>query len=131
MKTLTSILAVFLISAGFAAAQDLGGLTSTSSVRTSTSPDLTGYRAPQAPGVNPNDIKSPPNPKVVLKPQVGGIFVDGAKYGWTIISPGAPASWGNGQKYMSAPSTMADVQGECGPAAHRQSGGFKLFSIEF
>ena len=130
MKTLTSILAVLLLSAGFAMAQDLNGLTMTSA-HTSGQSDLTGYKYYYAPGYNYNTAKAPPNPKVVLKPQLGGIFVDGAKYGWNIISPAAPVTWGNGEKYMTAPLTRGDLYQESGPAAYRDSGGFKLFSIEF
>ena len=130
MKTLTSLIAVFLLSAGFAAAQDLNGLTMTSA-HTSGQGDLTGYKYNYAPGYNAEKAKAPPNPKVELKPQLGGIFVDGAKYGWTIISPAAPATWGNGEKYMSAPDPRQDLMHESGPAAHRDSGGFKLFSFEF
>jgi hypothetical protein len=130
MKTLSSLLAVFLLSAGFAAAQDLNGLVLVSN-HTSGAGDVTGYRYDYAPGYNPVTAKAPPNPKVIIKPEVGGIFVDGAKYGWTIISPLAPITWGNGEKYMTAPDPMEDLLHESGPAAHRQSGGFKLFTIEF
>ena len=130
MKTLTSLLGVFLLSAGIVGAQDLNGLAQ-SSAYVNGRADLTGYRYVYAPGYNAAAAKAAPNPKVVLKPTVGGIFVDGAKYGWTIISPLAPVTWGNGEKYMSAPDPRYDLYGESGPAAHRQSGGFKLFSFEF
>ena len=130
MKTWTTLLAVFLLSAGFVAAQDLNGLSMTSN-HTSGYSDVTGYRYTYAPGYNAVTAKAPPNPKVIIKPELGGIFVDGGKYGWTIISPAAPITWGNGEKYMTAPDPMQDIQHESGPAAHRQSGGFKLFSIEF
>jgi len=130
MKTLASLIALFLISAGFAAAQDLNGLAMTS-LHSSGSSDLTGFKVVQAPGVNPAAAKTPPNPKVVLKPQVGGVFVDAVKYGPEIISPGAPASWGMGEKYLSAPSTREDLQHESGPAAHRDTGGIKFFTFEF
>jgi hypothetical protein len=130
MKTLTSLFAVFILSAGVATAQDLNGLVMTSN-HTNGSGDVTGYRYTYAPGYNPATLKSPPNPKVIIKPEVGGIFVDGAKYGWNIISPAAPITWGNGEKYMTAPDPEQDLMHESGPAAHRQSGGFKLFSIEF
>jgi hypothetical protein len=36
-----------------------------------------------------------------------------------------------GEKYLSAPDPQYDVAHEVGPAAHRDSGGFKLFSLEF
>jgi hypothetical protein len=128
MKTLATIFAVLVLSATFAAAQNINGL---APAHTSGQSDLTGYRYYYAPGFNPTTAKAPPNPKVELKPKLGGIFVDGAKYGWNIISPVAPVTWGNGEKYMSSPDPRADVLDESGPAAHRQSGGFKLFSVEF
>ena len=115
MKTLTTFLMVLALSAGLAAAQDLTGF--------ATQP---GYNAPGTP-----TAKTFPNPKVILKPQFGGIFVDGAKYGTILISPSAPASYGIGEKYLSAPSTREDLMHESGPAAHRDAGGMKLFSIEF
>ena len=131
MKTLTSLLAVFLLSAGFAAAQDLNGMAATT-VHSSGSSDLTGFSTTNiGPGVTPASIKAPPNPKVVLKPEFHGVFVDGVKYGPEIISPAAPASWGVGQKYLSAPSSRADLQHESGQAAHRDAGGIKLFTFEF
>jgi hypothetical protein len=136
MKTLTSVLAVLVLSAGYAAAQDLSQETSHVRPVTSspaTAHDLTGFEAPNTPGpdVTSATIKTPPNPHVVLKPKLGGIFVDGAKYGTIMISPGAPASYGMGEKYLSAPSSNWDLQGESGPAAHRDTGGMKLFTIEF
>jgi hypothetical protein len=48
-----------------------------------------------------------------------------------MIAPGAPAEYGMGEKYLSAPSQTYDLQHETGPAAHRDSGGFKLFTFEF
>jgi hypothetical protein len=136
MKTLTSVLAVLILSAGYAAAQDLSQATSHYQPVASppaTAHDLTGFVAPSTPGpgVTSATMKTPPNPHVVLKPQLGGIFVDGVKYGTIMISPGAPAEYGMGQKYLSAPSSTYDLQGESGPAAHRDAGGLKLFSIEF
>ena len=130
MKTLTGLLGVFLLSAGIVGAQDLNSF-SQATPHVSGQSDITGYRYNYAPGYNAAAAKAPPNPKVILKPTVGGIFVDGAKYGWTIISPLAPITWGNGEKYMSAPDPRYDLLQESGPAAHRQSGGFKLFSFEF
>jgi hypothetical protein len=130
MKTLASLITVFLLSAGFAAAQDLSGLNATTN-HTNGQGDLTGYKYVYQPGYNPTTAKAAPDPKVVLKPQLGGVFVDGAKYGWTIISPAAPVTWGNGEKYMSAPDPRYDLMHEAGPAAHRDSGGIKLFSLEF
>jgi hypothetical protein len=114
MKMLTNVLAILVLSAGVAAAQD-----------------ITGFHAANQPGMSPESSKRAPNPHPDLSPQVGGVFADGAKYGPTIISPTAPALWGNGEKYLSAPSTRYDLQHESGPAAHRQSGGLKLVSFEF
>jgi hypothetical protein len=130
MKLLVSLLTVFLLSAGFAAAQDLNGLAITT-LHSSGSSDVTGFHATQAPGVTPEAAKAFPNPKVVLKPQVGGVFVDGAKYGTVMISPTAPAEYGMGEKYLSAPSSRSDLQHESGAAAHRETGGIKLFTFEF
>ena len=113
MKTLTTFLVVLGLTLGLAAAQD-----------------VTGFRAPTQLGPSQSS-KNPPNPHVVLKPQLGGIFVDGAKYGTQLINPSAPASYGIGEKYLSAPSSREDLMHESGPAAHRDSGGFKLFSLEF
>ncbi|MCE0521693.1 MAG: hypothetical protein LV480_02140 [Methylacidiphilales bacterium] len=127
MKALTILVAIFLISAGAASAQSLNELAVTSPQST----DLTGFSSTQAPGVTAESLKAPPNPHVILKPQLGGVFVDGAKYGTIMISPSAPASYGIGQKYLSAPSSMTDLKHESGPAAHRDSGGFKLFTFEF
>ena len=114
MKSVTIFLAVLALSAGFAAAQD-----------------LTGFVAPYNPSIHPESTRVAPNPNVVLKPKLGGIFVDGAKYGWVMVSPGAPASYGMGEKYLSAPSSGTDLQHESGQAAHRDAGGLKLLSFEF
>jgi hypothetical protein len=114
MKMFTTFIAVLALSAGLATAQDVTGFSSKA-----------GYNAPGT------TSKGFPNPNVVLKPQLGGIFVDGAKYGTVMISPGASASYGIGAKYLSAPSSREDLAHESGPAAHRDTGGFKLFSIEF
>lgn len=135
MKTLTTLVVGLLLSAGVASAQSMSGLTATSPHSTNGSTNgtnnLTGYHYTYYPGYNPVTAKAAPNPKVELKPTVGGIFVDGAKYGWTIISPAAPATWGNGEKYMTSPDPRKDILEDSGPASHRQSGGFKLFSIDF
>ena len=130
MKTLTTLFAAFLLSAGFAAAQDMNGLAMTS-VHAGGSNDLTGFHTTYGPDYNPNAIKSMPNPHVVLTPKIGGVFVDGVKYGTIMISPGAPAEYGMGERYLSAPSTRFDLQHESGPAAHRDTGGLKLFTFEF
>jgi len=76
MKAFTNILAILLLSAGLAAAQD-----------------MTGFTAKNQPGMTNQSSKRPANPHPDLSPAVGGIFVDGGKYGPEIISPGAPASW--------------------------------------
>lgn len=114
MKTLTSLLAILVLSAGWAMAQD-----------------VTGFRAPNQPGVSPESSKRAPNPNVVLQPKLGGVFVDGGKYGPVMISPTAPAEYGMGEKYLAAPSTRWDLQHESGPASHRDTGGIKLFTFEF
>ncbi len=114
MKTLTTFLAVLALSAGLASAQDLTGF--------AIKP---GYNAPGTPS------KSAPIPNIVLKPKLGGIFVDGAKYGTVLISPWAPPSYGIGEKYLSSPEPGNDLERESGRAAHRDAGGFKLFTIEF
>ena len=72
-----------------------------------------------------------PNMHPNLKPQLGGVFVDGAKYGTQLINPAAPASYGIGEKYLSAPDPRYDLMHESGPAAHHDAGGIKLFSLEF
>jgi hypothetical protein len=136
MKTLTSVLVLVLLSAGFAAAQDMSGIASRSQPATSspsTAHDITGFSSPNmiGPGVSPQSMKTPPNIHPNLKPRLGGIFVDGGKYGTIMISPGAPAEYGMGEKYLSAPPQGYDLQHESGPAAHRDAGGFKLFSLEF
>ena len=103
MKTLTNILALLVLSAGIAAAQD-----------------VTGFKAPQNPG-STQSIKSPPNPNVVLKPKLGGVFIDGGKNGWVMVSPAAPAEYGMGEKYLAAPSSREDLQHESTRAAHHDA----------
>jgi hypothetical protein len=112
MKTLTACLVILAFSAGLASAQD-----------------VTGFKAPAQLG--PSESSKAPNPHVVLKPQLGGVFVDGAKYGTQLINPSAPASYGMGEKYLAAPSSRYDLDRECGRAAHHDAGGIKLFTIEF
>jgi hypothetical protein len=136
MKTLTSAFAVLILSAGWVSAQDMSDVASRSQPATSarsSAHDVTGFVAPSTPGpgISPQSMKTPPNPNVVLKPKLGGVFVDGVKYGTVMISPTAPASYGIGEKYLSAPSPSYDLQHESGPAAHREAGGMKLFSLEF
>ncbi len=112
MKTLTAFLAIFAISISVAAAQD-----------------VTGFRAPK--NLGPVNESSRPNIHPNLAPQLGGVFVDGAKYGTQMINPYAPASYGVGEKYLSAPSTREDLKNESAQAAHRDAGGIKLFTFEF
>jgi hypothetical protein len=137
MKIFFPMLAILVLGPVWASAQDLGGLSSRAEPTTSASNaghDVTGFIAPSwapGPGVNPKSLQTAPNPHPDLKPKLGGVFVDGAKYGPEIISPTAPLGWGMGEKYLSAPSVREDLQHETGPAAHRDSGGLKLFSIEF
>jgi hypothetical protein len=91
--------------------------------------DVTGFKSPAQPG--PSESSKTPNPHPNLRPQLGGVFVDGAKYGTILISPSAPASYGIGEKYLAAPSSRYDLERESGPAAHHDAGGIKLFSLEF
>jgi len=130
MKMLLAFAVILFATAGYAAAQDMNGLAMTT-IHSSGSSDLTGFHATQGPGFNFDASKVPPNPKVIVTPQIGGVFVDGIKYGFIMISPAAPAEYGNGEKYLAAPSSKADLQHESGPAAHRDTGGIKLFSFEF
>jgi hypothetical protein len=125
MKTLTILASVLLITAGSAYAQSVAP-----SARASGN-DVTGFSTHVYPGMTPQQANRPPNPNVVLKPKLGGVFTDGVKYGTVMISPTAPAEYGMGEKYLSAPSSRYDLQNESGPAAHRDTGGFKLFSLEF
>ena len=87
MKTLTTLLTFLALSAGLAAAQDLSGNANGSGTRGSS--DVAGFHAPAELG--PVQSSKAPNPHVVLKPQLGGVFVDGAKYGTQLINPAAPA----------------------------------------
>jgi len=115
MKLCMILFAVFLFSALCVAAQD-----------------VTGFKAPNQPGVSPESSKRFPNPNVVLQPKITSVFVDGVKYGTVMISPTAPASYGMGEKYLAAPAQFGvDLQHESGPAAHRDTGGIKFFSLEF
>jgi hypothetical protein len=141
MKTLLPMLAFLIAGSVCASAQNFNAMTThaelvNSSSASASAPghDVTGFMAPTwapGPGYNEKDLKTPPNIHPDLKPKAGGIFVDGVKYGPEIISPAAPLTWGMGEKYLSAPSTGWDLQHETGPAAHRDTGGFKLFSLEF
>jgi hypothetical protein len=128
MKTLTILFSVLLMTSGAAFAQSAGA--GISSGRANGA-DVTGFSSKTRPGLTLKQANTPPNPNVVLKPKLGGVVVDGIKYGTVMISPTAPASYGIGESYLSAPSSRYDLQGESGPAAHRDAGGIKLFSLEF
>ena len=131
MKTLTTFLAVLAISASLAAAQDLSGNANRpASSGSAPGADITGFRSPATLGPT-NESSKMPNPHPNLKPQLGGVFVDGAKYGTMLISPTAPASYGMGEKYLSAPDPRYDLERESGRAAHHDAGGIKLFTFEF
>jgi len=93
--------------------------------------DETGFSARNDSAVSPESTKAQPNPHPVLTPRAGGVFVDGAKYGWVMISPAAPAEYGIGAKYLAAPNSRYDLERECGPAAHHDAGGIKLLTFEF
>jgi hypothetical protein len=112
MKTLTAFLMVLALGAGLATAQD-----------------VTGFRAPKELGTT--ESSKAPNPHPDLRPQLGGVFVDGAKYGTQLINPAAPASYGIGEKYLAAPDSRVDLERESGRAAHHDAGGIKLFTLEF
>jgi hypothetical protein len=144
MKTLPTLLGILLLTAGLASAQTSNRVTSTKGgtyytppgsllVAPTTGPshDITGFSDKSSPALNGESSNTPPNPNVNLKPKVGGIFADGAEYGTVMISPGAPAEYGMGEKYLSAPSTREDLKHESGQAAHRDTGGLKLFTFEF
>ena len=131
MKTLTTFLTVFAVTISLATAQDLSGNANRPVASASTSGgDVTGFRAPKELGPTTESSKAP-NMHPNLKPQLGGVFVDGAKYGTQLINPAAPASYGMGQKYLSAPDASYDLMHESGRAAHHDAGGIKLFSVEF
>lgn len=130
MKRLMTVLEILTLSATWAAAQSAAGNANNSVSGINNGADVTGFTAPSKLGPGSESSKAP-NPHPDLRPQLGGVFVDGAKYGTVMISPTAPASYGYGEKYLSAPSANVDVLHESGPAAHRQSGGLKLFSLEF
>jgi hypothetical protein len=135
MKTLTILASALLITAGSAYAQSAGpGVSYNSSSGTSgraSANDVTGFSARTYPGMTPEQANQPPNPHVMLKPKLGGVVTDTVKYGAVMISPTAPAEYGIGEKYLAAPNTRYDLERESGPAAHRDTGGFKLFSLEF
>lgn len=130
MKTLTTFFAVLALSIGVAAAQDLSGNANHPAVTgAAAGADMTGFRSPKTLG--PVNESSRPNPHPDLSPQIGGVFADGAKYGTQLINPAAPASYGMGEKYLSAPDARFDLERESGRAAHHDAGGIKLLTFEF
>jgi hypothetical protein len=128
--TLLVFLAGFILTPAVVSAQTVRPVLVTTS-SSATAQDVNGFTAKKYPGFSTTEANRAPNPNVVLKPRVTGIFVDGAKYGTEIISPTAPDSWGMGEKYLSAPSPSRDLEHEDYHAAHRDAGGLKLFSLEF
>jgi hypothetical protein len=131
MKTLIAFLSVFALSISLAAAQDTSGNANhPATVGAASGADMTGFHAPKELGPT-NESSKAPNMHPNLTPQLGGVFVDGGKYGTQLINPCAPASYGIGQKYLAAPSSSWDLQHESGRAAHHDANGIKLFSFEF
>jgi hypothetical protein len=133
MKTLTIFLTVLTLSAVTAAAQNtFGNANNPVSPGSARGADVTGFHAPATlgPSQSSKGFKMP-NPHPDLSPQLGGVFVDGGKYGTQLINPAAPASYGYGEKYLSAPSPTQDLQHESGRAAHHDAGGIKVFTFEF
>ena len=131
MKTFTVFLAIFAVSIGLAAAQDTSGNANRPVAAAAINgADVTGFHAPKTLGPT-NESSKAPNMHPNLQPTVGGVFVDGGKYGTQLINPAAPASYGVGEKYLAAPSAGADLMHETGRAAHHDAGGIKVFTIEF
>jgi hypothetical protein len=142
MKTLPILASMLLLATGAAYAQSesAGNSLSNSNVANTTTRapqtvvahDVTGFSNPYTgPGVTKESLNRPPNMHPNLKPRLGGAGVATANYGPAMVSPFAPASYGMGENYLSAPDPRADTMHECGPAAHRDSGGIKLFSLDF
>ena len=131
---------ILVLSASVAFAQSIGttssntvsGVNSDTYSHQAVGHDVTGFSNPYTgPGVTKESINRAPNPNVVLKPKLGGAGVAVAKYGPVMLSPTASASYGNGERYLAAPDARYDLDHESGPAAHRDTGGIKLFSVEF
>jgi hypothetical protein len=117
MKILSKALAILLLSAGIAAAQDMTG--------------FSAY-AKKAPAVSPESSKLAPNPHPDLTPKFGGVFVDGAKYGWVLVSPAADPAYGIGEKYLAAPRQYGpDTAHLSAPGSHHDAGGIKVLTFEF
>ena len=104
MKTLTAFLAIFAISISVAAAQD-----------------VTGFRRPEE-SRGPSTSRAGRISIQTLPRSSVASSSDGAKYGTQMINPYAPASYGVGEKYLSAPSTREDLKNESAQAAHRDAG---------
>ena len=134
MKKLTFAGSLMLISAMVAYADPANYTTEQpeSSKNEVVTHDVTGFSNPYTgPGKTRESIQRAPDMHPNLKPRPGGIATDTVKYGPVMLSPAAPASYGMGEHYLTAPSTQYDLPHESGQAAHRDSGGFKVFSIEF
>jgi hypothetical protein len=137
MKTTFALLgSILLLSTGAAFAQSAGNGVSANATTTSanqkTGHDITGFSSKwSGPGLTQKQIYTPPNPNVVLKPRAAGATVAIYHYGPVMLSPVAPASYGIGERYLAAPDSRYDLDHESGPAAHRDTGGIKLFSLEF
>jgi hypothetical protein len=134
MKTLT-ILGTLLLVSGTASLADSYNNTiarPASSKSEVVTHDVTGFSNPYTgPGKTRESIERAPNMHPDLKPRLGGIATDTVKYGPVMFSPVAPASYGMGEQYLTAPSSTYDLPHESGQAAHRDAGGIKVFSIEF
>ncbi len=131
MKTLLSLFVVVGLTFGVASAQDLSGNANNGVATIKSGVDVNGFRAPSELNESTKQLTRFPNPHPDLTPKLGGVLPDSTKYGAQLINPAAPASYGYGEKYLSAPSSAYDLQHESGPAAHRDAGGIKLFSFEF
>jgi hypothetical protein len=131
MKMMLSLFAAVALTAGVASAQDVSGNSNNSVAGTHPGVDVGGFRAPAEIGPGPVESSKFPNPHPDLKPKLGGVFVDATKYGYQLVNPGAPASYGMGEKYLAAPSSRADIERASGVAAHHDAGGIKFFSLEF
>jgi hypothetical protein len=139
MKTLTTLAAFLVLLSGTALAQTESTGSANNSVSSitpntkgATAHDVTGFSNPYTgPEKTQDTINRPPNMHPNLKPQPGGVATAIYKHGAVMVSPFAPASYGMGEAYLSAPDPRYDVSHQPGPSAHRDSGGFKLFSIEF
>ncbi len=132
MKSLLSLFVAVGLTFGVAAAQDLSGNANNSVAGIRPGTDISGFKAPSTLNQTTNESSKFPNVHPNLAPRVGGVVYDGTtKYGAELINPAASPGYGYGEKYLTAPSSTYDLQHESGPAAHRDAGGIKVFSIEF